>query len=126
MECPYCHREIDNSFIRSAAAKQLGSVKSHRKKKGSEEMSRLGKLGAKKRWGKTKARQANSRASLSFHLVWRDSYAIVAYNRYGTMKKQIFRLGNPDAGVEIELARRRAMHHVHDAAGILTEAMHLR
>jgi hypothetical protein len=53
MECPYCHREIDNSFIRSAAAKQLGSVKSHRKKKGSEGMSRLGKLGAKKRWGKT-------------------------------------------------------------------------
>jgi len=40
------------------------------------------------------------------------------------MKKQIFRLGNPDAGLEIELARRRAMHHVHDAAGILTEAMH--
>jgi hypothetical protein len=53
MECPYCHREIDNSFIRSAAAKQLGSVKSHHKKKGSEDMSRLGKLGAKKRWGKT-------------------------------------------------------------------------
>jgi DNA-binding transcriptional LysR family regulator len=26
MECPYCHREIDNSFIRSAAAKQLGSM----------------------------------------------------------------------------------------------------
>ena len=43
---------------------------------------------------------------------------------YGTMKKQIFRLSNPDAGLEIELARRRAMHHVHDAAGILTEAMH--
>jgi hypothetical protein len=40
------------------------------------------------------------------------------------MKKPIFRLGNPDAGLEIELARCRAMHHVHDAAGILTEAMH--
>ena len=40
------------------------------------------------------------------------------------MKKPIFRLGNPDAGLEIELARRQAMHHVHDAAGILTEAMH--
>jgi hypothetical protein len=48
----------------------------------------------------------------------------MAYNRYGRMKKPIFRLGNPDAGLEIELARCRAMHHVHDAAGILTEAMH--
>ena len=48
----------------------------------------------------------------------------MGYNRYGTMKKPIFRLGNPDAGLEIELARRRAMYHVHDAAGILTEAMH--
>ena len=48
----------------------------------------------------------------------------MVYNRYGPMKKPIFRLGNPDAGLEIELARRRAMHHVHDAARILTEAMH--
>jgi hypothetical protein len=36
------------------------------------------------------------------------------------MKKPIFRLGNPDAGLEIELARRRALHRVHDAAWILT------
>jgi hypothetical protein len=39
------------------------------------------------------------------------------------MKKPMFRLGNPDAGLEIELARRRAIHHVHDAAWILTDAM---
>jgi hypothetical protein len=39
------------------------------------------------------------------------------------MKKPMFRLGNPDAGLEIELARRRALHHVHDAAWILTDAM---
>ena len=30
---------------------------------------------------------------------------------------------NPDLGLEIELARRRALDHVHDAASILTDAM---
>ncbi len=30
---------------------------------------------------------------------------------------------DPDAGLELELARRRALHHVHDAARILTDAM---
>jgi hypothetical protein len=56
VECPYCHREIDNQFIRSEAAKQMGSVKSARKKKDPQEMSRLGKLGAKKRWAGHKAK----------------------------------------------------------------------
>ena len=40
------------------------------------------------------------------------------------MKKPIATLSNSDAGLEIELARRRAMHHVHDAARILTDVMH--
>lgn len=53
VKCPYCHHEIDNGFIRSEVAKQLGSVKSPRKKKSKEEMSRIGKMGAAKRWGKT-------------------------------------------------------------------------
>jgi hypothetical protein len=54
VKCPYCGREIDNSFMRSEVAKQLGSVKSPRKKKDPREMARLGKLGAKKRWAKHK------------------------------------------------------------------------
>ena len=33
-------------------------------------------------------------------------------------------LSNPDAGLQVELGRLRAMHHVHDAARILTDAMH--
>ena len=33
-------------------------------------------------------------------------------------------LSNPDAGLQLELGRLRAMHHVHDAARILTDAMH--
>ena len=36
------------------------------------------------------------------------------------MKKPIPTFSNLDAGLEIELARRRAIHHVHDAARILT------
>jgi hypothetical protein len=32
-------------------------------------------------------------------------------------------LSNPDAGLQLELGRLRAMHHVHDAARILTDAM---
>jgi len=40
------------------------------------------------------------------------------------MKKPIATLSNSEASLEIELARRRAMHHVHDAARILTDAMH--
>ena len=32
-------------------------------------------------------------------------------------------LSNPDAGLQVELGRLRAMHHVHDAARILTDAM---
>jgi hypothetical protein len=56
VQCPYCHREIDNHYVRSEVAKQLGSVKSPRKKKDPAEMSRLGKLGAKKRWAKHKAK----------------------------------------------------------------------
>ena len=31
---------------------------------------------------------------------------------------------NPDDGLQVELGRLRAMHHVHDAARILTDAMH--
>lgn len=50
VKCPYCLREIDNSYVRSEVAKQMGSVKSDRKKKDPVEMARLGKLGAKKRW----------------------------------------------------------------------------
>lgn len=30
---------------------------------------------------------------------------------------------DPNAGLELELARRRALHHVEDAARILTDAM---
>jgi hypothetical protein len=30
----------------------------------------------------------------------------------------------PDDGLQVELGRLRAMHHVHDAARILTDAMH--
>jgi len=56
VKCPYCGHEIDDSFIRSAVAKQLGSVKSDRKKKDPKEMARLGKLGAKKRWASHKAK----------------------------------------------------------------------
>jgi hypothetical protein len=56
VECPYCHSEIDNRFIRSEVAKQMGSVKSARKKKDPKEMSRLGKIGAKKRWAAHKAK----------------------------------------------------------------------
>ena len=40
------------------------------------------------------------------------------------MKKPIPTFSNSDAGLEIELARRRAIHHVHDAARILTDVMH--
>ena len=40
------------------------------------------------------------------------------------MKNPIPTLSNSDAGLEIELARRRAMHHVRDAARILTDVMH--
>ena len=40
------------------------------------------------------------------------------------MKKSIPTFSNSDAGLEIELARRRAIHHVHDAARILTDVMH--
>lgn len=40
------------------------------------------------------------------------------------MKKPIAILSNSEASLEIELARRRAMHHVRDAARILTDAMH--
>jgi hypothetical protein len=52
VKCPYCHREIDDGFIRSEAAKQAGSSKSPRKKKDPEAMRKLGTLGAEKRWGK--------------------------------------------------------------------------
>jgi hypothetical protein len=51
VKCPYCHREIDNGYVRSEVARQMGKSKSPRKKS-KEEMSRLGKLGAKKRWKK--------------------------------------------------------------------------
>jgi hypothetical protein len=54
VQCPYCHREIDDGFIRSEAAKQAGRSKSPKKKKDPEEMRRLGKLSAEKRWGKKK------------------------------------------------------------------------
>ena len=54
MECPYCHREIDNTYVRSEVARQMGKSKSPRKKKSKEEMSKLGKLGAEKRWKKDK------------------------------------------------------------------------
>jgi hypothetical protein len=30
---------------------------------------------------------------------------------------------NPDDGLQVELGRLRAMHHVHDAASLLTDAM---
>jgi hypothetical protein len=40
------------------------------------------------------------------------------------MNKPIPTLSDSEAGLEIELARRRAMHHVRDAARILTDAMH--
>jgi hypothetical protein len=57
VKCPYCHREIDNNFIRSEVAKQMGSVKSPRKKKDPKEMARIGKLGAKNRWAKHRAKE---------------------------------------------------------------------
>jgi len=57
VKCPYCHREIDNGFIRSEVAKQMGSVKSPRKKKDPKEMARIGKLGAKNRWAKHRAKE---------------------------------------------------------------------
>jgi len=40
------------------------------------------------------------------------------------MKNPIPTFSNSNAGLEIELARRRAIHHVHDAARILTDVMH--
>ena len=40
------------------------------------------------------------------------------------MKNPIPTFSNSDAGLEIEIARRRAIHHVHDAARILTDVMH--
>jgi hypothetical protein len=30
---------------------------------------------------------------------------------------------DPNAGLELEIARRRALHHVHDAARIITDTM---
>jgi hypothetical protein len=39
------------------------------------------------------------------------------------MKNKQTPLPDPNAGLELELARRRALHHVHDAARILTDAM---
>ena len=52
VRCPYCGREIDDSYVHSQVSKKLGSIKSPRKKKDPEQMSKLGKLGAEKRWGK--------------------------------------------------------------------------
>ena len=52
VKCPYCGKEIDDSYVRSQVAKQLGASRSPRKKKSPEEMSKLGKKGAAKRWKK--------------------------------------------------------------------------
>jgi hypothetical protein len=52
VKCPYCGKEIDDSYVRSHVAKQLGAVKSPRKRKDPKQMAKLGKLGAQKRWGK--------------------------------------------------------------------------
>jgi len=54
VECPYCHRQIDDSYVRQHVAIQLGRSKSPRKKKDPKLMAKLGKLGAQKRWGSKK------------------------------------------------------------------------
>jgi len=52
--CPYCGKSIDDSYVRSHVAKQIGSVKSPRKgKRNKAELSRMGKLGG---WPKGKPR----------------------------------------------------------------------
>jgi hypothetical protein len=57
VKCPYCHREIDDSYVRSHVAKQLGSKKTPAKKKDPKRMAELGRLGAAKRWGKQKGKK---------------------------------------------------------------------
>jgi hypothetical protein len=50
MDCPYCHRSIDDKFILSYAQKLL--AKRRRTPRDPKVMSELGKKGAAKRWGK--------------------------------------------------------------------------
>jgi|BogFormECP12_OM2_1039638.scaffolds.fasta_scaffold58427_2 hypothetical protein len=41
------------------------------------------------------------------------------------MKRLIPASNDPDAELELELARRRALHHIQDASSILSSAMYL-
>jgi len=50
MECPYCHKHIDDKHILSYAQKIL--AKRRRKPRDPKVMSELGKKGAAARWGK--------------------------------------------------------------------------
>jgi hypothetical protein len=57
VECPYCHRQIDDGYVRQHVAKQLGASKSPRKKKDPQKMAELGKMGAEARWAKRKKKE---------------------------------------------------------------------